>query len=74
MGLNAYILLLITSVAAASARDCRDITVPIAISARNGVFSLKAPSTNIDVTNFILNSFQVGANYTAKVLQGVSES
>jgi len=57
-----------------SAKQCQNITVPVTISARNGLFDQSAltPVTNIDVTNFILNLVQQGENYTANVLQGVS--
>jgi len=57
-----------------SAKQCQNITVPVTISARNGLFDAQAltPVTNIDVTNFILNLVQQGENYTANVLQGVS--
>ncbi|KAK3064732.1 hypothetical protein LTS18_004469 [Coniosporium uncinatum] len=55
-----------------SAKQCQNITVPVTISARNGLFDQSAltPVTNIDVTNFILNLVQQGENYTANVLQG----
>ena len=53
----------------ASARQCKNLTIPITASARNGVFSLEAPVTNIDVTNFILNLGQQSANYSQSVLE-----
>lgn len=63
-----------TLLSAAAAKTCTNITVPVTISARNGQFDKAAltPSTNIDVTDFILNLSQQGVNYTAKVLEGVS--
>ena len=54
---------------AVTARQCKNLTIPISASARNGVFSLDAPRTNIDVTNFILNLGQQGSNYTEEVLE-----
>jgi len=48
---------------------CHNITVPVELSARNGVFDLKAPQNDIEVTDFILNNSQQGANYTAEVLK-----
>lgn len=54
---------------AATARQCKNLTIPITASARNGVFSVDAPATNIDVTNFILNLGQQGGNYSEKVLE-----
>lgn len=56
----------------ASAKKCQNITVPVQVSARQGVFDVAAltPHSNIDVTNFILNLNQQGKNYTANVLQG----
>nr|POF23959.1 hypothetical protein CFP56_54895 [Quercus suber] len=55
---------------AVSARKCQNITVPIEASARNGVFDLTIPKTNIDITNFILDLTQQGKNYTANILEG----
>ncbi len=55
-----------------TARKCQNITVPVTISARNAVFSLKAPATDIEATNFVLGSVQQGKNYTNSLLTGVS--
>ncbi|KAK3719738.1 hypothetical protein LTR37_004275 [Vermiconidia calcicola] len=55
--------------AIASAKNCQDLTIPVDVSARNGVFNLATPANNIDVTNFILNLSQQGANYTQEVLR-----
>lgn len=60
--------------ALSSARKCQNITVEVPVDSRNAVFSLKAPASNIEVTNFILNMTQHGHNLTAEVLTGVSES
>ena len=59
--------------AVASAKKCQELTVPVNVAARNGVFDTAAltPHTEIDITNFILNLAQQGNNYTADVLQGV---
>lgn len=57
----------------ASARQCQNITVEVHASARNGLFNQSTPVTNIDVTNFILNLSQQGTNYSASVLEGVSD-
>ncbi|QIW98327.1 hypothetical protein AMS68_003845 [Peltaster fructicola] len=56
----------------ALAKKCQNITVPVTVSARQGVFDVDAltPHNNIDVTNFILNLSQQGKNYTANVLKG----
>ena len=54
---------------AVTARQCQNLTIPISASARNGVFDLDAPATNIDVTNFILNLGQQGANYSEAILE-----
>ena len=48
---------------------CTNLTVPVELSARNGVFDVKAPQNDIEVTDFILNNSQQGSNYTAKVLK-----
>ena len=59
------------TISAASARKCQNITVPVSISARNGIFNLEAPASNIDATNFILNETQQGHNFTQELLTGV---
>lgn len=56
-------------VGTASAMTCTNLTVPVEVSARNGVFDIKAPQNNIEVTNFILNNSQQGTNYTAELLK-----
>lgn len=55
-----------------SARKCQNMTVEVPVDARNAVFNLTAPSTNIEVTNFILNQAQQGHNYSSTILTGVS--
>ncbi|KAI1386512.1 Alpha/Beta hydrolase protein [Hypoxylon trugodes] len=54
--------------AVASARNCKNLTIPLTISSVNTKFTLKAPSTNIDVTNFVLDLVQAGANYTNEIV------
>ncbi|KAI9166545.1 hypothetical protein HJFPF1_02654 [Paramyrothecium foliicola] len=56
--------------AAAVARKCHNITVPISISSRNAVFGIKPPLTEIEATNFFLNIARQGFNYTDKVTEG----
>ena len=55
----------------ASAMQCKNLTIPINVSAWNGVFDISAPVSNIDVTNFILDLTQQGVNYTQEILTGV---
>lgn len=55
------------------ARRCQNITIPISISSRNGIFSLATPANDVDVTDFVLNNYRAGVNYTDDVLQGVSK-
>jgi len=54
----------------ASARKCENITIPVSISARNGVFNVNIPQDNVDVTNLMLEMAKQGRNYTASVLTG----
>lgn len=56
----------------ANAKQCQNITVPVTIEARNGVFDLAklTPQNDIDVTNFILNLAQQGKNFTQTSLKG----
>jgi hypothetical protein len=58
-----------------SARVCQNVTVPVTITARNGVFDQEAltPRNNIDVTNIILAGTQQGHNATAEALKGYAD-
>ncbi|KAK7747561.1 hypothetical protein SLS62_009059 [Diatrype stigma] len=62
-------LLLASLAAAVVARQCQNLTFPVSITARNGKFDLKAPSNNIEVTNFILDLTQPGRNLSDILLQ-----
>ncbi|KAF6821385.1 hypothetical protein CPLU01_12519 [Colletotrichum plurivorum] len=55
--------------ATAAARTCKDLTIEVSISARNGVFNYPVPKTTVDVTNFAINLAQQGHNLTADYLQ-----
>lgn len=63
-----YTLLSAALTAVATARKCQNLTVPISISARNTNFSLQAPATNVEVSDFILNFSQPGMNFTEQAL------
>jgi len=56
-------------ISSAAAMHCTNLTVPVELSARNGVFDYEAPQNDIEVTDFILNNSQQGSNYTAKLLK-----
>lgn len=58
----------LTSVAAAA--KCQNLTIPINVAARNGVFNLANPSNNIESIDFTLNLARQGHNYTAEILAG----
>lgn len=64
--------ILATLAAVVAAKNCRNINVPVSISARNGEFDVQAPATEIEVTNFFLNLARQNYNYTEAVLKGVS--
>ena len=67
LSLATALLLALSSV---FAHKCQDIVVPVSISAQNGNFNLTTPTTNIEVTNFILDAVQNGHNGTAEALLG----
>ncbi|KAF3016256.1 hypothetical protein E8E14_012683 [Neopestalotiopsis sp. 37M] len=54
----------------AAGRKCVTFTMPVPVNARNAVFDIDTPETNIDVTNFFLDLSRVNNNLTAKVLTG----
>ncbi|KAI0889071.1 Alpha/Beta hydrolase protein [Annulohypoxylon maeteangense] len=66
--LTRHTVLLAGFVAVATARVCRNLTVPISISAQNIKFTLQAPANDIEVTNFFLDLAQPGVNFTQSVL------
>lgn len=65
---------LATLASVAEAKKCQNITVPVTIEARLGMFGDLAPQNDIDITNFILNLAQQGKNFTEASLKGVSIS
>ncbi|KAE9366140.1 hypothetical protein N431DRAFT_487975 [Stipitochalara longipes BDJ] len=56
--------------ASASAKRCINAIVPVNLSARQAVFNLAVPQTNLEATDFILNMTQQGRNFTDIVLTG----
>lgn len=58
----------------ASARKCTNLVVDVTTDARNAVFNLTAPKSNIEVTDFVLDLTQQGHNATKEFLTGVSYS
>ncbi|KAI0161178.1 Alpha/Beta hydrolase protein [Hypoxylon sp. FL1284] len=67
---NIFLALVAGLRAVATARNCQNLTIPVSVSARNTNFTLQAPSSNIEVTNFVLNIARPGANYSAEVMGG----
>ncbi|KHN99731.1 uncharacterized protein MAM_02584 [Metarhizium album ARSEF 1941] len=64
------LMMMLASAAVASARQCRNLTVPVSISSRNAILDLVPPSTEIEVTNLLLNMARPGINGTANVVKG----
>jgi hypothetical protein len=56
--------------ATASAKRCINATVPVNLSARQAIFNLAVPQTNLEATDFIQNMTQQGRNFTDVVLTG----
>jgi len=56
--------------ASAYAKQCINATVPVNLAARQAVFNLAVPQTNLEATDFILNMTQQGRNFTDLVLTG----
>ena len=54
----------------AAAKTCINMTVPVTISARTGIFNIAVPQTNLDATTFIQNQTQQGRNFTQTALSG----
>ena len=58
------------SVSLVAAKSCINITVPVDISARTGVFNIAVPQTDLDAATFIQNQTQQGRNFTDEALIG----
>ncbi|KAF7551174.1 hypothetical protein G7Z17_g5191 [Cylindrodendrum hubeiense] len=56
-----------------SARKCKDIMVPVSLTAENAVFDIKAPITKIEVTSLFLNMAQQGRDYSSLMQTGTKE-
>lgn len=62
---------LLLSATFVSAKTCSDITIPVDIEARNGVFGkFKKPVTNSDAIAFNLDVARQGINFTESILTG----
>jgi hypothetical protein len=53
-----------------AAKNCRNITVSVSLSVREGTFNIAVPSDSIEVTDFVFNVTQQGRNFTATALIG----
>lgn len=62
--------ILAAALPSAVAIECQNLTIPVSISARNGVFSVSNPANNIESTNLALHVARQGSNYSAEVLTG----
>lgn len=65
-------LALLTLAAAASARKCTNITVPVSLASENAVFDFETPLTKIDVTSFAVNLARQDPPFVKQVQKGVS--
>lgn len=50
------------------AKQCTNITVPVSISARNGVFNIPTLRGNADATTFAQNLTSIRGNFTEEAL------
>ncbi|KAM0224794.1 hypothetical protein ACHAQD_001589 [Fusarium lateritium] len=64
-------LALFALVAAASARKCTNITVPVSLTSENAVFDLKTPLTKIDVASFSVNLARQDPPFPMQVQKGL---
>lgn len=66
-----YIPLLLASalfVSSVVAKQCINITVPVSVSARNGVFNIPTLRGNADATTFAQNLTSIRGNFTEEAL------
>ena len=62
LSLSIVALTLVTG--GALAKQCVNITVPVQISARNGVFNIPTLQSNLDATTFSQNFTNIRANFS----------
>ena len=53
-----------------SAKQCTNLTVPVFITARNGIFNVPTLESNVDATTFMQNLTSNRWNYTETALEG----
>ena len=75
LGLNAitmhkFTLTICSLLTAVVAKQCVNITIPVDVSARNGLFNVQTPESNLDVTQFSLNLTNAKGNFTDLSLLG----
>ncbi|KAI4204176.1 MAG: hypothetical protein LQ350_001367 [Teloschistes chrysophthalmus] len=58
----------LTFAGSVAAKQCQNLTVPVCISARNGVFNLPTLQGNADATTFAQNLTSIRGNFTKEVL------
>ena len=58
------------AVSAVTAKECTNVTVPVTISARTGVFNVLIPQTILDAATFTANLTQQGHNFSKTALTG----
>jgi len=61
-------------VGASSAKKCRDISVPVTISATNIAFNFAPPADNIEAIDFVLNITQPAGTFGQSFARGVSDT
>ena len=57
-------------VSSAAAKTCKNLTVPVTISARTAIFKYDVPQTNSDATAFIQDLTQQGRNFSDTIVTG----
>lgn len=53
-----------------TAKICINVTVPVTISAQNGIYNIAIPQTNLEAIDFARNLTQQGRNFSDTVFTG----
>ena len=64
------VTLLAAVVGTVTAKKCMNMTVPVTISARNAVYDVLIPSTNLEAITFAQNFTKQGSNFSETILTG----
>lgn len=71
MARHSITLSILSFAALATARNCHDLSVSLDVSATNKAFDLAVPTTDIEITDIVLQVTRQGGNFISDITTGV---